>query len=142
MEARRRRADCGQRDALRHRHIGGKEYGTVFSLTPEGNERTRYEFKGGSRDGEYPQTNLTYADGFLYGTTYQGGSASDGTAFKLSLKGKEQFVYSSKATAMVRIQNLGCCEGHTVWDRVAWRFWDAAWDDLQAYDVRAIDGAA
>lgn len=72
----------------------GSGYGTVFKLTPEGEETVLYSFKGGS-DGAYPYAGLLAdAIGNLYGTT-SGGDANDyGTVFKLSPEGEETVLYS------------------------------------------------
>jgi len=64
--------------------------GTVFKLTPAGGryvEHVLYAFAGGS-DGAFPQGGVTFgADGALYGTTTEGGSAGAGTAFRLEGSG-------------------------------------------------------
>ena len=61
-------------------------YGTVFELTPNGASSTLtvlHTFSGSS-DGEGPGAPLVWgSDGALYGTTYQGGSADNGTVFKI-----------------------------------------------------------
>jgi uncharacterized repeat protein (TIGR03803 family) len=66
------------------------ECGTVFKLTPTGDryvERVLYAFAGGN-DGAFPQGGVTFgADGALYGTTTEGGSAGAGTAFRLQRTG-------------------------------------------------------
>jgi uncharacterized repeat protein (TIGR03803 family) len=74
--------------------------GTVFKLTPTGSgyaESVLYAFRGGA-DGIDPDTSLTAGpDGSLYGVTLYGGSADDGTAFKLTPKGSgytETVLYS------------------------------------------------
>jgi len=62
--------------------------GTVFSITPSGNERLLYSFTGGI-DGQYPNS-LIDVDGTLYGTTAYGGVANCvcGTLFSISTSGK------------------------------------------------------
>jgi uncharacterized repeat protein (TIGR03803 family) len=67
--------------------------GTVFKITPSGEESVIYSF-GGGRDGLHPNGGLIYADNALYGTTEGGGlpSASGqglGTVFKVTLTGAE-----------------------------------------------------
>jgi uncharacterized repeat protein (TIGR03803 family) len=53
-----------------------------------------YSFSGGA-DGAYPQASLIRdAAGNLYGTTYQGGSSGQGTAFKLDTSGHETVLHS------------------------------------------------
>jgi len=62
--------------------------GTVFKITPTRMLTTLYSFcaQDGCTDGEYPHGGLLQAsDGSLYGTTYAGGTGSDGTVFRLSL---------------------------------------------------------
>jgi uncharacterized repeat protein (TIGR03803 family) len=65
---------------------GANEYGTIFELTPSGTETQLYSFAGGDSDGGYPYASLVQAaDGNFYGTTYDQGSSSDGTAFQLTV---------------------------------------------------------
>ena len=68
---------------------GGSGNGTIFRLTPAGQETTLYTFTGGS-DGASPFGHLVDGgDGFLYGTTTGGGGgASAGTVFKFNLAAK------------------------------------------------------
>jgi len=64
---------------------GTKGYGTVFSESPSGgDDHVVYSFKGGT-DGEYPYAGLVGLNSEVYGATYQGGTSSAGTVFKLSL---------------------------------------------------------
>jgi len=63
--------------------------GTVFELSPNGQgswtEKVLYIFGNGTYDGQNPFTGLIFdADGNLYGTTYDGGLYTYGTAFELS----------------------------------------------------------
>ena len=65
-------------------HLGGtKNLGTVFSVTPSGDEHVLYSFLG-KPDGEEPQAGLAMLDGIFYGTTSAGGAFSEGSIFKLS----------------------------------------------------------
>lgn len=69
-------------------YLGGSEYGTIFRVNTNGTELTLlHKFAGGADDGAYPWGNLTLgADGYLYGMTGKGGSASGegyGTIFKI-----------------------------------------------------------
>jgi len=68
--------------------------GTVFNVTPTGEETVLHSFTGGS-DGAVPQS-VPIADkqGNLYGTTVQGGSANVGTVFKLAPNGTETILVS------------------------------------------------
>jgi uncharacterized repeat protein (TIGR03803 family) len=64
-------------------HLGGaKNLGTLFSVTPSGDERVLYSFLG-KPDGEEPQAGLTLLDGTLYGTASAGGAYSEGAIFRL-----------------------------------------------------------
>jgi uncharacterized repeat protein (TIGR03803 family) len=72
---------------------GGNGNGTVFSVSPSGNERVLYTFAGGS-DASYPAGNLVYYKGLLYGTSELGGANGDGAVFSVSLKGAEKVIYS------------------------------------------------
>jgi uncharacterized repeat protein (TIGR03803 family) len=65
---------------------GAKGAGTVFWEGPSGgDDHVVYSFKAYT-DGEYPYAGLTALNGSVYGTTYQGGGASNaGTVYKLSL---------------------------------------------------------
>lgn len=63
--------------------------GTVFKVTPKGNESVLYAFQGG-HDGSFPFAGLIAdAAGNFYGTTSQGGSAGAGTVFEISPNGQE-----------------------------------------------------
>ena len=71
---------------------GSLGYGTVFKLTPSATppwtETLLYSFSG--NDGASPVAGLIAdAAGNLYGTTQFGGSADDGTVFKLTASGSE-----------------------------------------------------
>jgi uncharacterized repeat protein (TIGR03803 family) len=58
--------------------------GTVFKLTPSGQETTLHQFCGGA-DGATPHSALIYANGALYGTTYGGGAHNAGTVYEITL---------------------------------------------------------
>jgi uncharacterized repeat protein (TIGR03803 family) len=68
---------------------GGSNKGTVFSLKTDGTGfALLHSFGGGVADGQNPQAALTTdGAGFLYGTTYYGGSSAHGTVFKLKTNG-------------------------------------------------------
>jgi uncharacterized repeat protein (TIGR03803 family) len=73
---------------------GSKGFGTVFKITTAGFHKVLYSFRGGS-DGAYPtHTGLADVNGILYGVTSSGGTASNGTAFKITTAGKETVLYS------------------------------------------------
>lgn len=69
---------------------GSDALGTVFELTPKAGggwiENVLHSFNG--KDGEHPYAGVILdTSGNLYGTTYQGGAASNGTVFELTPKG-------------------------------------------------------
>jgi uncharacterized repeat protein (TIGR03803 family) len=68
--------------------------GTVFKLTPGGNETVLYSFTGGV-DGANPQAGLIRdSAGNLYGTTYLGGANNWGTLFKVDGSGNETVLHN------------------------------------------------
>ena len=76
---------------------GNAGVGTVFEITPAGTLTTRYSFcsQANCTDGEYPVTPLIQAaSGLLYGTTAWGGTSNDGTAFRITEKGKFTTLHS------------------------------------------------
>ncbi len=66
--------------------------GTVYTLTTSGVQTVLYAFKC-KKDGSDPG-GLTYANGFLYGTTVSGGSSDCGTIFRLTTSGVKKTLYS------------------------------------------------
>lgn len=76
--------------------------GTVFSVTPSGQEHVLYRFKGGS-DGIAPFGGLVWFDGKFYGTTSRGGLSTEcpqlgygtgcGTVFSVDTSGNERVLY-------------------------------------------------
>jgi uncharacterized repeat protein (TIGR03803 family) len=95
---------------------GGGQFnqGTVFRVTPGGDETVLYSFAGGASDGAQPNPGLIEgADGTFYGTTSYGGvdgclrlePASDavksacGTVFTITADGAEQVIYFFQGTA-------------------------------------------
>ncbi len=52
-------------------------------ITTSGVKSSVYRF--GGNDGAYPQAALTYLNGLLYGTTFEGGAHGEGTVFSVSL---------------------------------------------------------
>jgi uncharacterized repeat protein (TIGR03803 family) len=78
---------------------GGSPFsaGTIFKITPAGTLTTVYSFctEGDCLDGESPFAPLLQGtNGSLYGVTADGGSASGGTAFRLSPGGVFTTLYS------------------------------------------------
>jgi uncharacterized repeat protein (TIGR03803 family) len=77
--------------------------GTIFKLTPNGTLTLLYSFCGGygcgslATDGADPRGRLVYANGYLYGTTQQGGVYNgyynSGIIFRISLSGTYEIVH-------------------------------------------------
>lgn len=80
--------------------LGGSAalWGTVFSITTSGKEKTLYDFKG-PPDGAYPVAGLAALNGAFYGTTQEGGTSGWGTVFSISTLGKEKVLHSFKGFA-------------------------------------------
>jgi uncharacterized repeat protein (TIGR03803 family) len=82
--------------------VGGNIYarefplGTVFRVTPDGQETVLYRFNGSAEgDGQNPASTLIWDEfGNLLGTTTEGGPNGGGTVFRLSLTGVESVLYS------------------------------------------------
>jgi uncharacterized repeat protein (TIGR03803 family) len=73
---------------------GSTNNGTVFKITPSGQETVLYSFQDGS-DGSFPVSSLIQdGEGNLYGTTFLGGSTDNGTVFKITPSGQETVLYS------------------------------------------------
>ncbi|MGC9992520.1 MAG: choice-of-anchor tandem repeat GloVer-containing protein [Candidatus Cybelea sp.] len=68
--------------------------GTVFKVTTSGKESVVYSFKGGAKDGAFPQAGLTGVNGTLLGTTVEGGADNLGTVFTITTAGKESLLHS------------------------------------------------
>lgn len=74
--------------------IGSSSDGTVFKLTPSGEETVLHTFTG-NPDGYEPSGDLVGYGDSLYGTTDSGGSYNTGgTVFKITRKGKLTVLYS------------------------------------------------
>lgn len=79
--------------------------GTVFSITPRGQEKVIYAFQGGLTDGAHPTSGLVKDGIWLYGTTYYGGggggpdhcnlegSSGCGTVFGVTQGGTERVLH-------------------------------------------------
>lgn len=69
---------------------GAYNEGTVYRVViATGSESTLYSFNGdnalaGSNDGAYPNELIQGADGFLYGTAYNGGTTNSGVVFRVA----------------------------------------------------------
>lgn len=94
---------------------GYADYGTVFSITPSGNERVVWSFipsSGVPSDGVAPDAPLVEdADGWLWGTTFLGGEwgtpqrvNNSGSVFRLSKSGDQENVW-------VRFGRSGSADG-------------------------------
>ena len=67
---------------------GSSNLGTIFSVNTNGTGySTLFNFTGGTTNGANPNGALTLAGSFLVGTTKAGGSANDGTVFKINPDG-------------------------------------------------------
>jgi uncharacterized repeat protein (TIGR03803 family) len=82
---------------------GTHNEGTVFRVSPSGDESVVYSFGAKYTDGTYPAANLCLgADGYFYGTTSRGGATNGqgidekgyGTVFKVSTSGNESVIHS------------------------------------------------
>jgi uncharacterized repeat protein (TIGR03803 family) len=70
------------------------EYGTVFKITPAGQETVLHAFTG-VNDGNEPHSSLIQtADGTFYGTTMYGGLSNDGVVFEITPAGVETTLYA------------------------------------------------
>ena len=76
---------------------GSANAGCVYKMTPSGTVIILHSFNDGSvaNDGQNPNTNLVQAsDGNFYGTTFGGGSASNGAVFKITPQGQVTILHS------------------------------------------------
>ncbi|MGA9474589.1 MAG: choice-of-anchor tandem repeat GloVer-containing protein [Terriglobales bacterium] len=69
-------------------------YGTIFKLTPSGQETVLYSFIGQPDAGNPVGRLLMDSHGNLYGTTSFGGTYGFGAVYELSASGKESLLYS------------------------------------------------
>ncbi len=78
-------------------HGGSSDNGTVFKVSPSGNERVIYYLQSNS-DGNTPSTLIRGDDGYLYGTTENGNRCGwtggfCGAVFKISPSGASVVIY-------------------------------------------------
>jgi uncharacterized repeat protein (TIGR03803 family) len=74
---------------------GTNDYGTVFSISPSGeNETVLYSFGSSSSDGREPVAGLTVVRNNLYGTTDTGGKSGYGTLYKITTTGTETVLHN------------------------------------------------
>jgi uncharacterized repeat protein (TIGR03803 family) len=75
--------------------VGGQAAGTVFELTPQGNEKTLYTFTGPPGDIGFPTAGVaTDKQGNLYGSSGYGGAFGYGGVFQLTPAGEEKLLWS------------------------------------------------
>ena len=73
---------------------GASGDGTIFKVDSTGNLTTFYSFTGGD-DGAQPLAGVIQAsDGYLYGTTWYGGTYDSGTVYKIGPSGNLTTLYS------------------------------------------------
>lgn len=68
--------------------------GTVFKITPTGEETVLHLFAAAPADGARPSVLIQGSDGNFYGTTAIGGANNAGAVFKLTPEGVETILYS------------------------------------------------
>ncbi len=74
---------------------GSSNLGTVFKVTSNGTYTLLHNFVGRPGDGAYPRSGLILgSDGNFYGTTLNGGTANDGTIYKVTTSGQVTILYS------------------------------------------------
>ena len=75
---------------------GPNNEGVIFQLTLAGVETVQHDF-GTASDGAYPEyaTLVEGTDGYLYGTTYEGGANGEGSAFRMKPDGSSYSVVFS-----------------------------------------------
>lgn len=74
---------------------GSKGMGTVFSISTTGTFTLLHSFTGGASDGANPTGGLTLgSNGDFYGTTQQGGTASNGVVFQMTTSGTITVLHS------------------------------------------------
>ena len=73
---------------------GAYGFGTIFKLTPSGQETVLYSFVGLPDAGNPVGRLLMDSQGNLFGTTSYGGNFDSGALFELSASGKESVLYS------------------------------------------------
>ena len=86
-------------------------FGTVFKISIHGELTTLHSFTGGD-DGAIPYAALVQGgDGYLYGTTYSGGTNGQGTVFKISTNGALTGLHSFNGTNEGRYPQAGLVQG-------------------------------
>jgi uncharacterized repeat protein (TIGR03803 family) len=73
--------------------------GTAFEITSAGRETVLHQFLGGAEDAQQPNQGLILdADGYFYGTSVAGGSAEDGTVYRMSKSGRVKILHTFTGT--------------------------------------------
>jgi uncharacterized repeat protein (TIGR03803 family) len=68
---------------------GEKDKGVIYSINQDGSDfKIIHSFKPEDKDGKSPFGSLYYSNGFLYGTTQEGGENDKGTIFRISPNGR------------------------------------------------------
>lgn len=74
---------------------GSSNLGTIFKITSNGTYTLLHNFVGRPGDGAYPRSGLILgSDGNFYGTTLNGGTANDGTLYKVNPSGQVTVLYN------------------------------------------------
>jgi len=77
---------------------GASGYGTIFKLSPGGDETLLYSFRGGA-DGAIPSDGLLIdQNGNFYGATSHGGIYGSGTVFEVTEAGEHLVLYNFKGS--------------------------------------------
>ena len=76
---------------------GSSGGGIIFQITPAGNLTVLYQFTGAAPDGKFPDAApIEATDGNFYGTALYGGTAGDGSVYKLTPSGVLTTLHSFK----------------------------------------------
>jgi uncharacterized repeat protein (TIGR03803 family) len=95
------------------RQGGAYGLGTVFKVTPSGEETILHSFTFKGRDGFYPYGDVTLdSSGNVYGTTTYGGTIGVGTVFEVTPSGTESVLHSFRGGADgIYISSVGTWNG-------------------------------
>jgi len=73
---------------------GDYDEGAFFRIDSSGNFESLYSFTGGDDGGDVAGGLIQATDGYLYGTTFHGGTYAGGTVFRMNLSGNITTLYS------------------------------------------------
>jgi uncharacterized repeat protein (TIGR03803 family) len=73
---------------------GGKNWGTVYSMSTTGAKNVLHRFDYKTGDGLNPVGTLIEVNGLLYGVTYIGGKCGSGSVYSISTSGTETLLHS------------------------------------------------